>query len=303
MVKIIKRLTVLFVFLLIVSNVVGQTYVEVDLLLHTRQGEIKNYPLKNHTVITYSDGNLIMTTKDGVEKYPHSSVHKFTFSTKAVVANPTSVTLDKTTAELIEGETLTLTATVKPDDATDKTVTWTSSDETVATVKDGVVSAKKAGKATIIATCGIQSATCEITVKAKVIAASSITLDKTTAELVEGETLTLTATVKPDDATDKTVTWTSSDETVATVKDGVVTAFKPGKATITVTSMSTPSVSATCEVTVVSATGIAAIMAADGTVRADIYSTTGVLVRRAGDSLAGLKPGIYIVNGKKIVVK
>ena len=87
--------------------------------------------------------------------------------------------------------------------------------------------------AEIDAKAGEVSATCELTVNAKVMPATGITLDKTTAELAEGETLTLTATVTPEDATDKTVTWTSSDETVATVVDGVVTALKAGKATIT----------------------------------------------------------------------
>ena len=68
----------------------------------------------------------------------------------------------------MEGETVELTATVKPDTATeDKTVTWTSSDEKVATVKDGIVTAVSEGKATITATAGTKSASCEITVTKK----------------------------------------------------------------------------------------------------------------------------------------
>ncbi len=86
----------------------------------------------------------------------------------ADIINPTSVTLNKTTAELKVGETLTLNATVLPADATDKSVTWSSSDTKVATVKDGVVTAVKAGTATItVTTANGLTATCKVTVKAE----------------------------------------------------------------------------------------------------------------------------------------
>ena len=141
-----------------------------------------------------------------------------------------SVTLNKTVLSLAVGETATLTATVKPDDATDKNVTWSSSDESVAKVVDGKVTAVKAGKVTITAKCGGKTAECAVTVT---VPTGSVTLDKTSISLAVGETAQLTATVKPDDATDKNVTWTSSDESVAKVVDGKVTALKSGKATIT----------------------------------------------------------------------
>ena len=157
----------------------------------------------------------------------------------------TSVSLNKTTAALKVGETVTLTATVSPSDATDKTVTWSTSDANIATVKDGVVTAVKGGSATITAKAGDKSATCEVTVEPTEV--SSITLDKTTATLKAGETVTLTATVSPSDATDKTVTWSTSDANIATVKDGVVTAVKVGAATITAMAGDK---SATCEITV-----------------------------------------------------
>jgi uncharacterized protein YjdB len=116
-------------------------------------------------------------------------------------------------------------------------MTWSSSDKTVATVSDGKVTALKAGKATITVTTedGGKTATCEVTVKAKVYPVTGVTLDKTSATLTEGDDLTLTATVNPSNATNKTMTWSSSDKTVATVSDGKVTALKAGKATITVT--------------------------------------------------------------------
>ena len=141
-----------------------------------------------------------------------------------------SVILDKTSLSLIKGETAIIIATVKPDDATDKTVTWSSSDESVAKVDGGKVTAVKAGRATITAKCGEKKAECSVTVSVPV---ASITLDKTSLSLIKGETVTITATVKPDDATDKTVTWSSSDESVAKVDGGKVTAVNAGRATIT----------------------------------------------------------------------
>ena len=157
-----------------------------------------------------------------------------------------SVTLNKTELSLKVGDSETLVATVSPDDATDKTVTWSTSDASVATVSNGVVTAKKIGTATITASAGGKSATCAITVEATPV--TSVTLDKPSATLKVGETVTLTATVKPDDATDKTVTWSTSDASVATVSNGVVTAKKIGTATITA---SAGGKSATCAISVV----------------------------------------------------
>ena len=119
---------------------------------------------------------------------------------------------------------------MKPDDATDKNVSWTSSDESIAKVDNGKVTAIRAGKATITAKCGGKTAECAVTVT---VPTGSVKLDKTALSLAVGETVQLTATVKPDDATDKNVAWTSSDESVAKVDNGKVTAVKSGKAMIT----------------------------------------------------------------------
>lgn len=155
----------------------------------------------------------------------------------AEVINPaTAIKLDKSELSGTAGDNAELKADVTAKDDTKEctdVVIWESSDEKVATVNAGSVTFVGEGTATITATAGGQSATCKVTVKAKVIAVEKVTLDKTSAELTVGDTATLKATVTPDDATDKTVTWTSSDESVATVKDGVVTAVKAGTATIT----------------------------------------------------------------------
>ena len=146
-----------------------------------------------------------------------------------------SVTLNATTLTLEPGKTRTLTATVLPENADDRTVSWSSSDTAVATVgEDGTVTAVKAGEATITARAGDKEATCTVTVKQILIAVESVTLDETTLTLMRGDTGKLTATVTPDDADDKTVLWSSSNASVATVdNDGTVTAHKAGEAKIT----------------------------------------------------------------------
>lgn len=164
----------------------------------------------------------------------------------------TGVTLDKTSQALVVGGTVELVATVAPDSATNKAVTWTSSDSTVAEVSAaGKVTAKKAGTATITVTTedGGKSATCAITVSAAAVPATSVTLDKTTASLAVGADVTLAATVAPAGSTD-TVAWTTSNAAVATVANGKITAVAPGTATITATAGSK---SATCTVTVTAA--------------------------------------------------
>ena len=144
---------------------------------------------------------------------------------------------------MVEGHSFTLTATVIPEGS--YTVKWSSSNTDVATVKNGVVTAVGAGTATITATAGKYSATCEVTVLE--IPVSNIALSTGSVSLIEGDSYTLTATISPDNATDKSVTWSSSDTSVATVTDGVVTAVDAGTVIITAT---VGDYSATCEVTV-----------------------------------------------------
>ena len=157
----------------------------------------------------------------------------------------TGVTLNETALSLRPTEKATLAATVAPENTTD-TLVWTSSNDAVATVKDGVVTAKSEGTATITAACGSAKAECVVTVLPP-IPATGVTLDKTALKLYEGDAAKLTAMVKPEDTTDKTIVWTSSDKTIATVKDGAVTAVKAGTATITA---ACGEAKATCAVTV-----------------------------------------------------
>ena len=148
-----------------------------------------------------------------------------------------SVTLNKTSLEMIAGSaetgTATLTADVGPEYASDKTLFWLTSNEKVATVDDnGKVTAVGSGEAKITATAGGKTATC--TVKVTVLV-TGITLDETELDLtVDDDPVTLVAKVTPEGATDKTVTWSSSNDRVATVDaNGKVKAVGNGEATIT----------------------------------------------------------------------
>ena len=178
------------------------------------------------------------------------------------------VTLDKETLELKEGESETLTASIKPTGATNKNVIWSSSDEDVATVSaSGKVTAVSAGTATItvVTEDGDFDATCEVTVteaepspsptepEPVTVDVTGVTLSEDTLELKEGESATLTATVEPEDATNPKVSWSSDDPDVATVSDsGKVTAVSAGTATITVLTED-GNFEAICEVTVTEA--------------------------------------------------
>ena len=165
----------------------------------------------------------------------------------------TSVTLDKTDLTLDVNDTEKLTATVNPNDATNKTVTWKSDKPEIVEVdSNGNVTAKAAGTATITATVDGKSVSCKVTVNGQTtVPVASVELNQTTLELIAGKEATLTATVKPDDATNKTVTWSSNNETVATVdNNGKVTAKAAGEATITAKAGDK---TATCTVTVTKA--------------------------------------------------
>ena len=159
-----------------------------------------------------------------------------------------SVQLSDTSWTMRKGESKQLTASVFPENASDKKVTWESSDSSVATVSStGKVQAKQNGTAKIIAkTSNGRSAVCEISVKA--IEITSITLSKTSLNLTEGKSATLTTTLAPSNAEDKSVVWSSSNPSVATVSNGKITAVKQGSAVITVAASN--GVSATCTVTV-----------------------------------------------------
>lgn len=182
----------------------------------------------------------------GINGYKDSVTKTYTI--KAASVNPTSISLNITSATLGVGETLALTATINPSNAT-KTVTWTTSNSTIATVSGGKVTAKKAGTATITAkTVNGKTATCKITVKEP---AASISISKTALTMGVGEQVKLTTSVTTGASYKRT--FTSSDSTVVkivTTTTGTVTfkGLKAGTANITVKTFNGKT--ATCKVTV-----------------------------------------------------
>ncbi|MDR0426079.1 MAG: Ig-like domain-containing protein [Clostridiales bacterium] len=220
------------------------------------------------TAVAAGTATVTVTTADG------GKTASCTVTVSAVSVG--GVSLDKQGMTLTIGNTERLTATVTPENATDKTVTWSTSDNRVATVStDGLVTAVDAGTATITVTTadGGKTASCTVTVSAPVVAVTGVTISLAAKSLEIGGTQPLTATVSPGNATDKTVTWSTSDGAVATVDaDGLVTAMAAGTATITVTTADGGK-TASCTVTVSSVVSVAEITLSDSTAALKVGQT------------------------------
>ena len=193
-----------------------------------------------------SDSNIAVVDADGnvtavkvgsatITAKAEDKTASCTVKVSSSVIPVSSISLDKANVTVTEGESFRLVASVMPENATDKTVNWSSSDETLASVdQNGYVKALAAGVASITAQAGDKTASCTVTINQLHVSVGSIILNKTSLFLVEGDSETLVATVQPDNASNKTVTWSSSDESIATVNEqGKVTAVKEGYATIT----------------------------------------------------------------------
>ena len=156
-------------------------------------------------------------------------------------AKVSGVTLNLDKLTLGTGGTATLIATVTPDTALDKTLVWLSNDTSIVTVDaNGKVTAVGAGTTTITVKTndGNFTATVTVTVSKDVVQVTGVTLNRTTMNVAVNETIALTATVAPSDASNKAVVWSSSNTTVATVDaNGRVTGKKDGTAVITVTTV------------------------------------------------------------------
>ena len=185
---------------------------------------------QNGLVTALKAGNAVITVASEEDGSKNASCEI------EVVVPVVSVALDKSELSLNVGESSQLNAVVLPADATNRNVIWSSSDPSVAVVSSsGKVTAVSGGTAIITVTTedGGLSVSCKVTV---LVPVSGVSLDKNNLSLAEGQSYTLTATVSPSDANDKSVRWTSADESVATVTvAGVVTAVAKGSTTISVT--------------------------------------------------------------------
>ena len=267
-----------------------------------------------------SDKTVATVSADGVVTGVKSGVVTITCTSKATGLSATckvtvgTITLDQSEVIIRKKNTVTLTPTVYPTSLEDKSVTWESSDESVATVSsDGVVTGVKSGVVTITCTSNATglSATCKVIV-------GTITLSKSSATIIVGNTVTLTPTVYPTTLEDQSVTWKSSNAKVAKVSStGKVTAVKAGTATITCTSNAT-GLSTTCKITVKKKSASARTIDGEDAELTDIemveetpaaeepfdvFNLVGHKVRQGVTSLDGLPAGVYIVKGKKVLKK
>ena len=263
------------------------------------------------TIATVTSAGKVKGVKSGVVTITCTSVATGAKATCKVTVG--TITLNKSSVTIKKGRTVTLKPTVYPTTLEDQSVTWKSSDETIATVTSaGKVKGVKSGTATITCTSNAMglSTTCKVTVGTVILNLSQIAINK-------GKTITLEADVYPTTLEDQSVTWKSSDETVATVSsDGKVNGVAAGTATITCTSVAT-GLSTTCKVTVTDFTPARTMLGEDDTVTDikmveetpateqpfDVYDLKGHRMLHQVTSLDALPAGVYIVNGKKMLKK
>ena len=207
---------------------------------------VPEWTTADNTVAGISDAGLVTAIAVG------ETVVTFTAGDKSASCRVTvepveveEVVLSETKMTLRIGESVELTVEVLPEDAENRTVSWSSSDAGVAAVDNGVVTAVGAGQAVVSASAGGVTAECHVTVNP--VEAESITLSVNERNLYVGETYVLKAVILPENTTDKTVVWSVDDPSVVSVDNGVITALAEGDATVTA---SVGTLSADCHVTV-----------------------------------------------------
>jgi len=219
---------------------------------------------------------------------------------KAATVAVTGVTLNKTEIELLEGDKFDLVATVEPSNATNKNVTWSSDDTKIATVDNtGKVTAVAKGTTSIVVVTSEKGFTkeCKVVVKPVV---KEVTLNVTTRQIVKGYTFQLVATVTPDDAPEKEITWTSEKPEIATVSvDGLVTAITLGQTTIKATAPNGKFASATIEV-------VNAVSFPESTFKLLLYEAQHLRATSVDEFVPLLKyessdPTVATVNNKGVV--
>lgn len=238
-----------------VNLVVGSSIV---LKATVRPEKYKDSPIlwesSDGSIALVEDG-IVTAYEAGSATITASTVNGYTASCEVFVTDsavePTSIELDKSNVSIGVNDNIQIKATVYPSNAADKSVNWHSEDEGIATVDNGKINGLSSGSTRIVATTsnGLETY-CTVNVIAKSILPTKITLDKNSSQLDVGQSMTLGYTISPDNATDKTVSWTSDDKSVAVVDSyGKVTAKAVGRAVISVATVNGKG--ATCLVTVV----------------------------------------------------
>lgn len=210
------------------------------------------------------------------------------------------------------GESIKIIPTILPENSSRKTVELKSSNPSVVKVgwsTNSPIEAVEVGKAIVYASVFNNdhdvTAECHVTVRAPEILVSSISLSPSSVEDQEGEQIQITATILPEDATNKVICWSSSDESIAIVDDtGLISLVKKGTAVITASATDDSGVSAECPVVVSELGGIEDVIA-DKSVYVKIFNLKGVLVYEGTYSEAPLLPDYYVIvcNGKNIKIK
>ena len=182
------------------------------------------------TGVSAGTAEITVSAVNGVSAVCKVLVKESATEVSRVIIQPIEIVLH-------EGETTILKASVTPNNATFKGITFTSSDQMVATVdEEGLVTAVKSGQCYITAASedGLHSAYCPVFVVSGPVAVTGIYLGNVSVKMNVGDVLQLNAAVKPDNADNQDLIWSSSDESIVTVRNGKITAIAPGSAEITV---------------------------------------------------------------------
>ena len=214
---------------------------------HGQSVTLKATPAEGYSFVEWKEGN---STVSSTATYTFTANKNRTLVAEFEAISVENITLSQTILVATLGDaSVQLTATITPSDALNQNIIWSSDNNGVATVNNGLINFVGVGSATITAEIDGISATCNVTVNAATVDVTGIELTPDNLTLTEGDTYTLSATILPNNATNQAINWSSNMPSVATINNGVVTAISEGAATITATTAE-GRYTATCNITV-----------------------------------------------------